>query len=232
MKWFRFYTEIIDDPKMRKLTGEEFRLFTYLLAIAAEEEKGGLIPYGEEDIAWKLRAPQELVTQTIEKCIELRILEKNGTGWRFINWDKRQFRSDNVTGRVRKLRKRGNETLPETQLYQRRTEQSRTEQKETLSSPAEPERCPHEAIVSLYHETLPELPRVKVWTEERRKQLRARWHEEPKRQDLEWWRKYFEYVRKSSFLMGGGANRWVPDLEWLVKKSHLVRVIEGKYHEG
>ena len=32
--------------------------------------------------------------------------------------------------------------------------------------------------------------------------------------------------------MGGGANRWVPDLEWLVKKSHLVRVIEGTYHEG
>ena len=184
MKWFRFYTEIIDDPKMRKLTGEEFRLFTYLLAIAAEEEKGGLIPYGEEDISWKLRATPDLVAQTIERCIELRILEKNGTGLRFINWDKRQFRSDNVTGRVRKLRERGkeslHETLQETQLYQPRTEQSRTEQKETLSSPLETVRCPHEAIVSLYHETLPELPRVKVWTEERRKQLRARWCEEPK----------------------------------------------------
>lgn len=92
--------------------------------------------------------------------------------------------------------------------------------------------CPHPDILELYHKILPELPPVKVWSEERQKHLRARWKEEPKRRDLEWWRKYFEYVRESSFLMGNGNKKWQPNLEWLVKKSNLINVIEGKYHQS
>ena len=59
MKWFRFYSEIKDDPKMRKLTDDEYRLFTYLMAIAAEEDKGGIVPYNTDDLCWTLRAPLE-----------------------------------------------------------------------------------------------------------------------------------------------------------------------------
>ena len=94
------------------------------------------------------------------------------------------------------------------------------------------ETTPHEAIVALYHEILPELPAVKHWTPERQKQLRARWKEEPKRQNLEWWRKYFEHIKGSAFLMGDNKDKWTPNLEWLVKKANLVNVIEGKYHRG
>ena len=90
--------------------------------------------------------------------------------------------------------------------------------------------CPHQQIISLYHEILPELPMVKVWTQKRAKQLRARWMEQEKRQCLEWWRKYFEYVRESAFLMGNNNRGWSPDLEWLTNQSNLTKVIEGKYH--
>ena len=91
--------------------------------------------------------------------------------------------------------------------------------------------CPHEKIVETYHSVLPELPPVKVWSEERKRDLRARWVEEAKRQDLDWWKRYFEYVRESSFLMGNGKEKWQPNLEWLLKKKNLINVIEGKYHE-
>ena len=89
---------------------------------------------------------------------------------------------------------------------------------------------PQNEIVELYHRILPELPPVKHWTEERQKNLRARWKEETKRQSLDWWEKYFEHVRESPFLMGNGNKKWQPNLEWFVKKTNLVNVIEGKYH--
>jgi hypothetical protein len=91
--------------------------------------------------------------------------------------------------------------------------------------------CPHQTIVDIYHTVLPELHPVKVWSEERKKDLRARWVEEAKRQDLDWWKRYFEYVRESSFLMGNEKEKWQPNLEWLVKKKNLINVIEGLYHK-
>ncbi len=93
-------------------------------------------------------------------------------------------------------------------------------------------KCPHDEIVKLYHEVLPSLPRIKIWTEDRKKHLRARWAEDPKRQDLEWWKKYFEHVAKSSFLTGTNDRGWTANLEWLVRQGNFVNVMEGKYHKG
>lgn len=90
--------------------------------------------------------------------------------------------------------------------------------------------CPHEEIIALYHEVLPELRRVRVWNGQRRKLLRRRWVEDAKRRDLNWWRRFFEYVRRCSFLMGTNG-KWVADLEWLVRPDNMVKVIEGKYED-
>lgn len=96
--------------------------------------------------------------------------------------------------------------------------------------------CPHEKIISLYHEILPELPRVKVWNETRKKLLRSRWREDPERQNLEWWRKFFEYVRESDFLMGrtppsNGRPPFQASLEWLIRPNNFAKVLEGYYHK-
>lgn len=96
-----------------------------------------------------------------------------------------------------------------------------------------PPACPHQAIIDLYHETLPELRRVKEWTQPRRNLLRTRWREKPERQSLEWWRSYFEIVSRSDFLMGRKVNGERPfraDLEWLIKPANMVKVLEGKYN--
>jgi len=101
--------------------------------------------------------------------------------------------------------------------------------------------CPHQAIVDLYHEILPELRKIKVWSEKRKSNLRARWNSGLKRTDgtpinsLEYWRQFFEYVSESDFLMGrssgtSGKKPFVADLEWLLKESNFVKVIEGRYH--
>lgn len=95
--------------------------------------------------------------------------------------------------------------------------------------------CPHQAIVDLYHETLPTLTRHVVWNESRRKNLQARWRESAKRQTLDWWKTFFAHVAASDFLMGrtqarDGRPPFQADLEWLTKPGNFAKVVEGKYH--
>lgn len=100
-----------------------------------------------------------------------------------------------------------------------------------------PPACPHDRIISLYHETLPQLRQVREWNDTRRALLRTRWRESPKRQQLEWWRRYFEYVGESDFLMGRsppkpGQAPFQVDLEWLIRPLNMTKIIEGKYHHS
>ncbi len=95
----------------------------------------------------------------------------------------------------------------------------------------EVDNCPHQSIIDLYHEILPSLRQVKEWTEARQKFLRTRWREKPERQSLDYWKAFFEYVSKCPFLMGKSDKPFQADLEWLVRPSNFVKVIEGRYDE-
>ena len=99
----------------------------------------------------------------------------------------------------------------------------------TPSAELSPPQCPHQEIVDLYHETLPELPRVIEWNEPRQKMLRTRWKEKAERQNLDWWRWYFtEVVSPSDFLMGR-SNGFQVDLEWIIRPKNMPKILEGKY---
>lgn len=95
--------------------------------------------------------------------------------------------------------------------------------------------CPHERIIALYHEVLPELRQIREWNETRRRLLQRRWSENPERQNLDWWRQFFGYVRESKFLMGKTTGRdgrpFDCDLEWLIRPTNFAKVIEGKYED-
>lgn len=94
--------------------------------------------------------------------------------------------------------------------------------------------CPHQAIIDLYHQTLPEGRQVRIWNDTRKAKLRARWKEDPKRQSLEWWGKFFDYIAESDFLTGKtastGRQPFELDLEWIVSPTNFVKIVEGKYH--
>jgi uncharacterized protein YdaU (DUF1376 family) len=108
--------------------------------------------------------------------------------------------------------------------------------------------CPHQQILDCWAELMPELqqPRAALWKPSRAdyKHLAARWREgftlrkaetgEPYYTDLasglEWWRRYFRYLRDSTFLMRefrGGLS-----LPWLVKAENFIKTLEGKYHDA
>jgi hypothetical protein len=100
-------------------------------------------------------------------------------------------------------------------------------------SKTEKHDCPHQQIIALYHEVLPQCPQVRDWTPARAVQLRARWNEEPRRQNMAYWRQFFEYVGSCDFLVGKchGKDRkpFFADLEWIVKSSNFTKIREGKY---
>ena len=95
--------------------------------------------------------------------------------------------------------------------------------------------CPHQDIINLYHEILPMCPRVRDWTAARQAHLRARWNEDPERQNLDYWRRFFEYVATCGFLVGQSSTRkdnatpFFANLEWMVKSSNFTNIREGKY---
>jgi uncharacterized protein YdaU (DUF1376 family) len=103
--------------------------------------------------------------------------------------------------------------------------------------------CPHQQVVDLFHQVLPELPKVKIWNTTRQAYLKSRWREmaaqenwETAEQGLEWFKKFFDWIRKSSFLMGKVSSKdrrpFECELEWLLKLNNFTKVMEGKYHAG
>ncbi|MCG8097262.1 MAG: helix-turn-helix domain-containing protein [Candidatus Thiodiazotropha endolucinida] len=94
--------------------------------------------------------------------------------------------------------------------------------------------CPHSDIIRIYHECLPELPRVveSRWSgSERARNLAARWKEDPRHQKIEFWEMFFQTVRRKPHWMGDNGKGWQSDLGWLVKRSNFDKVIEFGVNE-
>ncbi len=134
MKWFRLYTEVKDDPKIRDLTAKEFRIFIYLLCLAAEFEEDGDIPLNLKDIAWRLRIGAKSLENVVKKLVSCSICVRFDEKMSFINWKKRQFKSDDVTSRTRKYKEKQigsekRERSPERSRYREEKRRKETEER-------------------------------------------------------------------------------------------------------
>jgi hypothetical protein len=106
--------------------------------------------------------------------------------------------------------------------------------------------CPTEEIVRLYHEAMPNNPKVKVLNDHRRKTIRARWKDAASlqckpfgyssREDgLAAWRQFFEVCADSDFLTGRapaqpGKPPFVADIDFLMSPAGFAKCLENKYH--
>jgi len=106
MKWFRLWTDIIDDIKTLQLTDYEFRIFIYLMAHASEvESTSGELQSTFTSLSVRFRLRFNHFSHAIETFQKLGLVSINEAGNIVItNWSKRQFRSDNVYERVKKYR--------------------------------------------------------------------------------------------------------------------------------
>lgn len=95
--------------------------------------------------------------------------------------------------------------------------------------------CPQSKILDLFKKNFPTSPFPRLWNGDRSANLKARWSEDEKRQSLEWWQKFFNYIKKSPFLMSqvepkGDYRQFILKLDWLVKRKNFLKVLEGDYH--
>ena len=107
MRWFRFYAEFSSDPKVQSLSETLQRRLVMLFCLRCNGDLPGL---GDDEIAFALRITRRELDSTKTRFISKGFIDGF---WNILNWDKRQFSSDNVSERVQRFRekKRGNETL-------------------------------------------------------------------------------------------------------------------------
>jgi uncharacterized protein YdaU (DUF1376 family) len=101
--------------------------------------------------------------------------------------------------------------------------------------------CPHDEIINLYHNILPELPKVVTWNKTREGYLRQVWKQlfiefecKDKEEGLDFFKtQFFPHIKESKFLMGKVHSKdrspFQATLEWVLKPNNFVKIIEGKY---
>ena len=101
--------------------------------------------------------------------------------------------------------------------------------------------CPYKQIVDLYHEILPEFPRVNKLSPNRQAIVRARWKEvyvdegcKSVEECLENFRYIFGMVRESDFLMGRTPRgkdheNWQPTFMWLMQQEKFLKLTNREY---
>ena len=106
MKWFRFWTDTLDDVKILQLSDYEYRIWTYLLAIASEvNSMSGECQVNVKSMSLRCRTQVNHFLRALETFQKVGLITINGDGYPVItNWKKRQFKSDDVTARVHKYR--------------------------------------------------------------------------------------------------------------------------------
>jgi hypothetical protein len=114
-----------------------------------------------------------------------------------------------------------------------RNQEQEQEQENTYVADATP-RDLEKQILDAYHELLPNLPAVKIWGKDERKNLADRIRETVKRgvaaDSVDYWRRFFAKVDASDFLSGRTKDPWrCGGLKWLIKPKNFAKVIEGNY---
>lgn len=99
-----------------------------------------------------------------------------------------------------------------------------------VSSSQKTVTCPQKNIIELYHKILPELSHINSWPDHLQKILRTRWREDKDRQNIEWWKNYFKFIKESPFLMGKKTDFQV-DLEWVIGPKNMTKILNGRYHK-
>ena len=118
MRWFRFYDEVLDDPKVQKLPPPLFRRWVNLLCLANRGQPRGVLP-GLAGIAFALRISTADAEGTISALKQADLLDDKEGRLMPHNWKKRQPESDDSLPRVQRYR-HGEGAVTETPPEERR----------------------------------------------------------------------------------------------------------------
>lgn len=237
LPWFRLYSRIIDDDKLRLLAFEDRWHFVALCCLKSDglldEERGDL---RDRRIAVKLGVQVRELEEISRRLREVGLVDE---GLNPVAWDELQFKSDDSTGRVREWRKK--------QSKQRGNGVKRSRNVTVTAQEAEPDTdtevlAPNGACAS---DDAPKLKpdhfvdawnalSLRLWgkrnirdlTPERRVKLKAR----IAGYSIDDFREVLGNIESSPFLRGDkGWNGCTFD--WITKKGNFQKVLEGNYND-
>lgn len=140
MRWFRLYDDVLNDPKVQRLDGDTFKFWINMLCIASK--RGGVLP-SIEDMAFEMRVSVLVCTMKID-VLKVAGLLDGDKRLRPHGWDKRQYKSDTSTERVKRFRERSSnvavtvdETGPDTDTDTEQKQIKKTNKKSRSASSAE-----------------------------------------------------------------------------------------------
>ena len=90
--WIKLYHEILDDPKMGRLTDRLFRRTIQLFLMAGDYDADGFLP-SVEDMAWRLRVDKDELETDLADLASTGIVQMNDDKWLVTKFAKRQAAS-------------------------------------------------------------------------------------------------------------------------------------------
>lgn len=243
LPWFRLYAEFAGDPVVQSLAFEDQRHFIVLLCLKCDGTLDRPISKKtrERIICRGLGLDPVTAGEANRRLVEVGLISEN---WQPNGWENRQFISDNSTERVRKYRnnkKTGNVTETSGNSFGNGPDTDTDTDIDTNVSIGHSDKpnavsrvvVPYQKILDLYHEILPDNPPAipSRWTiNPAHKDLRNRWKEAERHQDMDFWQAFFIAVSKVPRWVEGipsqnGGKPWRPDLPWLLRSRNFEKVL-------
>lgn len=233
MQWFRLYSRIVDDDKLRLLAFEDRWHFVALCCLKSDgllDEKTGDLR--TRRIAVKLGVQVRELDEIGRRLREVGLVDETLSP---VAWDDLQFRADNSSDRVRAYRKRQKKQRAETvkrdetvSVTAQETEtDTETEELEPKGSCASDDALKPEHVVSTWNDEIaPALgkPKVRLLTPERRVRLKAR----IAGFTVAEFREVISNIMASPFLRGDTGWHGF-SFDWFTKKANFVKILEGNY---
>lgn len=270
-EWLRLWHDMPNDPKWRtiaKVAGQPISAviatYVHLLVDASRNVTRGHADVTDEDLASALDLEESQV-KAIREAMHGRVLD----GSELLGWAKRQPKREDAGSpetralssaerkrnqREREKSKQDDDDVTQCHDESRNVTLDKDKDKENqnlMSSPSvDPEDvrlCPVGSLVDLYHEFMPENPRVKVLSEKRKAAIRARWKDASKfdfepfgyarrSEGLLKWKVFFEVCAESDFMTGKvtpipGRKLFIADIDFIFSPDGFAKILENKYHQ-
>lgn len=226
--WIKLYREILDDPDWHDLDGDTAKVLVSLWLVASEDEtREGVLPEARK-LAFRLRMSETQLNQALTKLDHWLIQDD-------INLISSRYQLDapETEAEAEAETEADRSPAPSALHHQAALDGIHPVAQKPVASKKPVPDCPHEEIIRLWGEKLPEAIQPRTWTGQRADDLKRRWREDPKRQSLDWWAGLFEHIGQSDFLMGrtssSGRNPFVVSLDWLIKPANFAKALDGHY---
>jgi len=228
MQWFRLYSRIVDDEKLRLLAFEDRWHFVALCCLKSD----GLLDEPVSDlrtrkIAVKLGVQARELEEIGRRLQEVGLLDEALCP---LAWDELQYRSDNSTDRVKKYREkqRGNAVKRERNVSVTPQEtDTDTEGLEAKASCASDDALKPEHLMESWNGVAQEIgrPTCREMTPSRRQAAKAR----IRQNSVDDFRTVFGNIRGSPFLRGD--KDWAGcTFDWMLKAGNFQKILEGNFN--